>query len=57
MSQPAPVESILVVDDSNVQRMHAMAICRELGIAKIHEAGNGREALALLTAISPRPDW
>jgi EAL domain-containing protein (putative c-di-GMP-specific phosphodiesterase class I) len=50
------IASVLVVDDSRVQREHAAAVCRELGIGEIHEAGNGREALALLTAISPRPD-
>lgn len=51
-----PVSSVLIVDDSIVQRNHALAICRELGIEKLHEAGNGREALALLTAVSPKPD-
>lgn len=52
----AKIGSVLIVDDSRVQRDHAAAVCRELGISKIHEAGNGREALALLTAISPRPN-
>ncbi|MBL8268463.1 EAL domain-containing protein [Steroidobacter sp.] len=49
------ISSVLIVDDSLVQRSHALAICRELGIEKLHEAGNGREALALLTAVSPKP--
>lgn len=53
---PVPIASVLIVDDSHVQRGHAVSICGELGINKIHEASNGREALALLTAISPRPE-
>jgi EAL domain-containing protein (putative c-di-GMP-specific phosphodiesterase class I) len=56
MEAPAQIESVLIVDDSRVQRDHAVAVCREIGIGSIHEAGNGREALALLTAIVPRPN-
>ncbi|WP_129780059.1 EAL domain-containing response regulator [Peristeroidobacter soli] len=52
---PVSIASVLIVDDSFVQRDHAVSICKALGIARIHEASNGREALALLTAISPRP--
>lgn len=52
---PAQIDSVLIVDDSQVQRAHAVALCRQLGIGEIHEAGNGREALALLTAVAPRP--
>jgi len=56
MSTPAPsdIESVLIVDDSNVQREHGARLCRELGI-KVYQADNGREGLALLTALSPRP--
>jgi EAL domain-containing protein (putative c-di-GMP-specific phosphodiesterase class I)/CheY-like chemotaxis protein len=53
---PVPIGSVLIVDDSLVQREHAVSICRALGIEKLHEASNGREALALLTAIVPRPE-
>jgi EAL domain-containing protein (putative c-di-GMP-specific phosphodiesterase class I) len=53
---PVPIASVLIVDDSFVQRGHAVQICNELGIEKILEASNGREALALLTATSPRPE-
>lgn len=49
------IESVLIVDDSRVQREHGAAVCRELGIAKVLEASNGREALALLTAVAARP--
>ena len=31
------------------------ALCRELGMATIYEASNGREALALLTTLAPLP--
>jgi EAL domain-containing protein (putative c-di-GMP-specific phosphodiesterase class I) len=55
MNTPVPIASVLIVDDSTVQRGHGAALCRELGIEKVHEASNGREALALLTAMSPRP--
>ncbi|MFC4307633.1 EAL domain-containing protein [Steroidobacter flavus] len=55
-ASPVPIASVLIVDDSFVQRGHAVTICGELGIGRIHEASNGREALALLTAISPRPE-
>jgi EAL domain-containing protein (putative c-di-GMP-specific phosphodiesterase class I)/AmiR/NasT family two-component response regulator len=48
--------SVLVVDDSQVQREHVATVCRELGIGTIHEAGNGQEALALLTGMSRWPD-
>lgn len=53
---PVPVASVLLVDDSRVQREHGAAVCRELGISQIHEASNGREALALLASLQPRPD-
>lgn len=56
-SRPALPEimSVLIVDDSAVQRNHSAAVCREVGIATIYEAGNGREALALLATLSPLP--
>lgn len=53
---PVRLASVLIVDDSLVQRHHAVSICRELGIEKVHEASNGREALALLAATAPRPE-
>jgi EAL domain-containing protein (putative c-di-GMP-specific phosphodiesterase class I)/ActR/RegA family two-component response regulator len=48
--------SVLIVDDSRVQRDHAAALCREVGIAKVQVASNGHEALALLAAPKPTPD-
>ncbi|WP_233233826.1 EAL domain-containing protein [Bordetella sp. LUAb4] len=49
------LRSILVVDDSPPQRRHTVSLCRELGIASIHEASEGEEALALLDTLRPLP--
>jgi len=49
------IASVLIVDDSRVQREHGVAVCREVGITHTYEASNGREALALLEALQPRP--
>lgn len=49
------IESVLIVDDSGVQRGIGAALCRELRIPKVHEAGNGREALALLDELPAAP--
>lgn len=49
------LRSILVVDDSPPQRRHTASLCRELGIASIHEASEGEEALALLDTVRPLP--
>jgi CheY-like chemotaxis protein len=50
---PAPggYRSVLVVDDSPVQRAHAVGLCRDLGIELIYEACNGLEALELLALL------
>jgi len=50
------IESALVVDDSTVQRAHAVALCRALGATTLYEAGNGREAIALLAGLARLPD-
>ncbi len=49
------IDSVLIVDDSDVQRGIGVALCRELRIPKVHEAGNGREALALLDELGATP--
>ncbi len=49
------IESVLVIDDSAVQRRHGVELCRSIGIATVHEASNGREALALLDSLLPQP--
>lgn len=49
------IASVLIVDDSIVQRQHAAALCRELGIELIFEARNGSEALELLSMLILRP--
>jgi EAL domain-containing protein (putative c-di-GMP-specific phosphodiesterase class I)/CheY-like chemotaxis protein len=50
-SIPVELESLLIVDDSSVQRQHVAALCRELGIKLIYEASNGSEALQLLSML------
>jgi EAL domain-containing protein (putative c-di-GMP-specific phosphodiesterase class I)/DNA-binding NarL/FixJ family response regulator len=52
---PYRVRSVMVVDDSIVQRDHTVRLCHELGIEDVREASNGREALAALTS-HPLPD-
>lgn len=50
------VGSLLIVDDSAVQRAHAVALNRELGIPLIYEAASGHEALELLRMLVLPPD-
>jgi len=59
MVPPAPspvIASLLVVDDNIVQRIQVVALCRELGIDMIYEAGSGAEALELLSLLVLPPD-
>ena len=49
------IDSVLIVDDSGVQRGIGVAVCRELRIPQVHEAGNGLEALALLDKLPSQP--
>ncbi len=50
------ITSALVVEDSALQRGHAADLCRQFGITRVEEAGNGQEALALLDVLNPHPD-
>ncbi len=52
-AEPPPA-SVLVIDDSAVQRAHTVELCRSIGIATVREAANGQEALALLESFTPR---
>ena len=56
LAASSPVGSLLVVDDSIVQRSQAVALCRELGVRMIYEAGSGIEALELLGLLKLPPD-
>ncbi|AMC34008.1 EAL domain-containing response regulator [Janthinobacterium sp. B9-8] len=47
--------NVFIVEDSLIQRMHAAAICTELGLHVMGEASDGNEALLLLQN-SPLPD-
>jgi EAL domain-containing protein (putative c-di-GMP-specific phosphodiesterase class I)/FixJ family two-component response regulator len=51
-----PIQSLLVVDDSLVQRNHAVALARVLGVASIYEAADGAEALRLLDMLAMPPE-
>jgi CheY-like chemotaxis protein len=57
-SQPAlaAIGSLLIVDDSVVQRTQAVALCRELGVQMIYETASGAEALELLDMLVLPPD-
>jgi len=55
MASPFGIDSLLVVDDSVVQREHAVRLCRALGVPTVHEAANGAEALELLARLQPAP--
>ena len=50
------VASLLVVDDSAVQRAHTVALCRSLGVQMIYEAGSGAEALELFAMLVLPPE-
>jgi EAL domain-containing protein (putative c-di-GMP-specific phosphodiesterase class I)/CheY-like chemotaxis protein len=52
----ASIGSLLIVDDSIVQRTQAVALCRELGVQMIYEAASGTEALDLLGMLVLPPD-
>src|SRR6478609_1032853 len=42
--------SVLVADDSITQRLHAQALCTDLGLQEVHGATDGRDALRVLLA-------
>lgn len=50
------LQSIMVVDDSAVQRAHAVQLCREMGIGLVYEASHGLEALEQLAMLHLLPD-
>lgn len=50
------IASLLVVDDSAVQRAHTVQVCRELGLPMIYEAASGAEALELLALLRLPPE-
>ena len=50
------IDSVLIVDDSSVQRSIGAALCHELRICQVHQAEDGVAALALLDSLSSPPD-
>ncbi|MBX9401197.1 EAL domain-containing response regulator [Lysobacter sp. BMK333-48F3] len=53
---PLSALSVLVVEDHGFQRRMALRLLAELGIARLHEAGDGHAALRLLRALPQAPD-
>ncbi len=51
----ALADRVLIVDDSLVQRQHAVALCRSLGVHQVHEACDGQDALRRLAGLSEPP--
>ena len=49
-------DSILIVDDSAVQRSFVADYCREFGCATIHEAKDGQSAIDLIATLATPPD-
>ena len=49
------IDSVLIVDDSSVQRSIGAALCREMRVCQIYEAEDGMAALALLDRLSAPP--
>ena len=49
------IDSVLVVDDSAVQRQHMHDLCREIGFPAIYEARDGAEALEILNLLKFPP--
>jgi EAL domain-containing protein (putative c-di-GMP-specific phosphodiesterase class I)/AmiR/NasT family two-component response regulator len=56
VARTAPVGSLLVVDDSVVQRGLVARLSRELGVPLLYEAASGAEALDLLRMLVLPPD-
>lgn len=50
------ISSVIVVDDSIVQRHHAMLLLQDLGIEHVYEASSGVDALQLLSHLPVRPN-
>lgn len=50
------LHSLLVIDDSKLQREHTADLCRALGVVIVHEAASGTEAIERFDSLSPRPE-
>jgi EAL domain-containing protein (putative c-di-GMP-specific phosphodiesterase class I)/FixJ family two-component response regulator len=50
------IDSVLIVDDSGIQRGIGAALCQALRIKQVHEAEDGVAALALLDSLPAPPD-
>ena len=54
-SAPFETHAVLVVDDSDVQRHHAMELCKMIGVGQVLEACDGQDALLLLDTLAEPP--
>jgi CheY-like chemotaxis protein len=50
------VRSVIVVDDSGVQRSFAVGLCRKLGITEVRDFASGEEILEYLHNTATHPD-
>jgi CheY-like chemotaxis protein len=51
-----PIQSVLVIDDDDFTQVLFQGMLEDWGIADVHLAGNGREALRLMAALPRPPD-
>lgn len=49
------IDSVLIVEDSALQRAYVAEVCRQSGIATVYEADNGCKAVELLSTMAPLP--
>lgn len=51
--QPAAMQDVLIVEDSNLHRQLASEICQQLGFTSVRHAGNGEEGMAMMRQCVP----
>lgn len=49
-------KSVMIIDDSVVQRQHAITVCAQLGLTTVAEAVDGQDALQQISQLNPVPD-
>lgn len=52
-----PMPAVLVVDDDEFLRDLMSEMLNQLGVTVVHQAGNGREALAVLDELAQPPEF
>jgi CheY-like chemotaxis protein len=56
-SAPRPMPTVLLVDDDEFLRDLMREMMLQLGVTVVHQAGNGREALAVLSELARAPEF